>query len=759
MRSVITSFSGLFEVAHEGMPAVDRVKIPLIQRDYAYGRSGEVIRLIRTGFLDALHAAATGGDRLPLDFVYGEVTDGTFEPLDGQQRLTTLFLLHWYVASRTDHLGAQAWTQFSYATRPSAALFCKRLVQHRLPDDVGTPSKWIRNQPWCLYLWRHDPTVQAMLVTLDAINERFFDDDLDSVWARLNDPDKPGIYFHLLLIDDMGSAEDLYIKMNSRGKALTNFENFKALLEKAIDDSNVAQDFAERVDGVWADVMWRIRDSDNLFDAQYLNYFRYIVDLCEWRQGQFGPTGASLISRAQRAFAYGEPADYDNLLFLFDALDVWRDVETNGHFADLFTTTAAANDDLQPKTVLFGNTAVEINLFRACCYSEFFGAQRSLLLYAVLLHRIDTTTDFPRRLRVLRNLIEASTNEIRAERMPELIADVERIIVDGDLATVSEFNTNQRDDEIAKREFLAKHPDLESALFRLEDHPHLRGCVMAFDLDPDNFERRAEAFWAVFDDSDAADDLRPALLATGDYHRRFGSYKLRLGSMRQTAQWRELFAGDAPSRAKLTVTRSTFGAVLDGVAKSPAPVSDLLRQISNEWLSRQEAEQMFGWRYYLAKYPEMRAGASGVYAAPDGDPAFSLCMLEGTGMNGYYRDPFLYAVVIAAHAHDHVTGTIENRPDGPWFTGYVQAQRWMRLRGTGVQFRCVPEGFAVTAPTDDADVPVFEQLVAAHGLIQADDGYLLQVPQVTVAGELVDTVDRVQQGSALLRDLINPRLW
>ena len=32
----------------------------------------------------------------------------------------------------------------------------------------------------------------------------------------------------------MGSGEDLYIKMNSRGKPLTPFENFKARFEQAI---------------------------------------------------------------------------------------------------------------------------------------------------------------------------------------------------------------------------------------------------------------------------------------------------------------------------------------------------------------------------------------------------------------------------------------------------------------------------------------------------------------------------------------------
>lgn len=87
-----------------------RVEIPLIQRDYAQGRA-EVIE-VRTGFLDALHdyLAAEAQSR-DLDFVYGRVLAAgkeraCFIPLDGQQRLTTLFLLHWYLAQLDDQAEA-----------------------------------------------------------------------------------------------------------------------------------------------------------------------------------------------------------------------------------------------------------------------------------------------------------------------------------------------------------------------------------------------------------------------------------------------------------------------------------------------------------------------------------------------------------------------------------------------------------------------------------------------------------------------------
>ena len=85
-----------------------RVEIPLIQRDYAQGRSSE--KEVRATFLDALQQYLKEGEpNRDLDFVYGtllgEGDKSCFVPLDGQQRLTTLFLLHWYLAHISDQMG------------------------------------------------------------------------------------------------------------------------------------------------------------------------------------------------------------------------------------------------------------------------------------------------------------------------------------------------------------------------------------------------------------------------------------------------------------------------------------------------------------------------------------------------------------------------------------------------------------------------------------------------------------------------------
>src|SRR3954452_2799966 len=138
MKGYPTSYAGMFQQCDDEDVEVANVEIPLIQRDYAQGRRNPRVDDIRSTFLEALHQALTNGKPIGLDFVYGEVNDGTFEPLDGQQRLTTLFLLHWYLAFRSGGLDdPQPWTRFTYATRPSALLFCERIVANPPPAELS----------------------------------------------------------------------------------------------------------------------------------------------------------------------------------------------------------------------------------------------------------------------------------------------------------------------------------------------------------------------------------------------------------------------------------------------------------------------------------------------------------------------------------------------------------------------------------------------------------------------------------------------
>ena len=200
--SARTTFCGLIE--RHG-----RVEIPVIQRDYAQGRSDQ--HIIRDDFLKALHDALRlpeddPGLPLDLDFVYGSVINGSFQPLDGQQRLTTLFLLHWYLAWADGcgedfraRLVSGGRSRFSYEVRPGSRDFINDLANYAptvAAADCDDLIAMITDQPWYFRSWRLDPTIRSALSMLERMHEVF--QHSFGYYARLLDEAAPAITFQLL---------------------------------------------------------------------------------------------------------------------------------------------------------------------------------------------------------------------------------------------------------------------------------------------------------------------------------------------------------------------------------------------------------------------------------------------------------------------------------------------------------------------------------------------------------------------------------
>lgn len=766
----LTSFTRLFGQTIAGLE-VRSIEIPLIQRDYAQGRGGETIRRIRSSFVETLCSALVpGAGPIGLDFVYGDMEKDTLSPLDGQQRLTTLFLLHWYIASRAGiKVRDEAWTNFSYATRPGARLFCQRLAEHQ--PEPGTMAKeatltpWLTDQPWYLYTWRHDPTIQSMLVMLDELHRWFAarkEFDFFHAWGRLVDPQRPAISFHLLPLKASGLTDELYIKMNSRGKPLTPFENFKAHFEAMLHKvhGEVADEFARKIDSTWADILWHYRGDDNIIDDEFMRYFRFITEICAW-QGKLPFAYTRTEDLAEKIYGAGNAHAAGNLKFLFKAMDTWAPQVDDAHyirgeFERIFTALPVESP---PPLILYttfkGGSPVD--LFGACC--RVYGVQgqgwnlaHTLLLFGVLLLRVERPEGdddvLNRRLRMLRNLIEASIdNEIRSEKMPDLLADVRRVVVDGTLHGVVAFNKAQVANEFTKSDLLEKQQDLPPVLHHLEDHRILRGCLAVFELVPSNgrelYERRSQAFHRLFASSSLWIELTAALLAVTDYSRResrwTGHCFADFGAPNSETRWRELFRGK--SGETMHPATVALMAVLDRVGSSD-DASASLQGIKDVFLKECEDRGEFGWRYYFVKYSAMREGMSGRYTiSPSG---YQVCMLDKSVMRSNYRDPYLSAIVRESGVRDRI--------ETLWFYGYETQPRFLHLLQSGVRLRCVDAGFQFAeAPTDPVQKAAFEELCANYGI---SDNLLFAMPQA----KGIDSTDRVAAGARMLTDLVAARL-
>ena len=307
-------------------PTIEKIRIPIIQRDYAQGREGK--EYLRKRFLEALiDETLDKEDKTQLlDFVYGKQKNNEVNPLDGQQRLTTLWLLHWYIAYVTEELGNEEnkrlLLKFSYETRRSSRDFCKMLCEQlpNLPKGVKIVDH-IKNQKWFLSAWNQDPTVRAMLNMIggtdkrdnnkqdipDGIEEFLANKDVDVLkdyWRKLTDSNGCPIYFYYMSLEKLAQSDELYIKMNARGKALSHFENFKAdLIDWMANPENpntskfisvvnggkytghlYYQMISSKIDGVWSAYFWNTTKSDSwkgdkMIDNLFLRFFcRYELD-------------------------------------------------------------------------------------------------------------------------------------------------------------------------------------------------------------------------------------------------------------------------------------------------------------------------------------------------------------------------------------------------------------------------------------------------------------------------------------------------
>lgn len=632
---------------------ISRIEIPKIQRDYAQGRTTEDACRVREHFLAALHKAFCD-EPITLDFIYGDIDDGgVMTPLDGQQRLTTLFLLHWFAAKYCKVTKEQYafLTQFSYETRYSARDFCKMLVSFT-PSFENSISVQIEDQPWFPMDWKKDPTISSMLLMLDEIQKRFM--GIPDLWKQL---EKGVISFYFLPISDMGLTDALYIKMNSRGRPLTRFEHFKAELERELrlTDKEAARRIAEKTDKEWTDLLWPYHAADHTIGDEFLNYFRFVCDvICYLNDGTSQNRSRDEFYLIRMYFSHDSEQTKRNILLLENAFDCWCGVVQNrpDSVFEQFVSTQHEERKICSATQ---------NYFRDCLKSKRMTFGNLVMLYAFLCYMQNreqvSEEQFVRRIRIVHNLVRNSSDELSdsttrsgGNRMPSIIRQTAGIILDGDLHMCSGngFNTYQLKEEAEKLQWTAQHPELEESLFTLEDHELLNGQIAVIGLnDPALFPRFASLFRCSWDAVDCA-------LTTVDYYWQRDSSSIRryrsgTGEQSYKEVWKNLFHGTAGSASQshaVGTFENTKRVLTTLLSKSGTFSDDVLQQIIKTYLEECEKSRIYEWRYYYIKYKEFRPKRYGKFYVPDDSTnyysAFVMQTEKMLSSNSY--QPFLKVV-------------------------------------------------------------------------------------------------------------------
>ena len=434
------------------------IEIPKIQRDYAQGRKDlPIIKLVKT-FLDDIKKAIKYNKELNLDFVYGKVDEGILIPLDGQQRLTTLFLIHWYIALKENRLTEikDRLSKFTYETRVSSSDFCKNLVLNNIDYNPKseTISDTISDSAWYFLSWELDPTVSAMLKMLDRIHEKF-KDIKDPLFEKL----KTNITFHFLPLKKFKLTDELYIKMNARGKLLTDFENFKAKFSPYLDTLDKS-----KLDNEWLDIFWKLESPSEIepenVDKNFFNFFKNIT-----------------------LNFFAETNNDDNRLDSYDLFDIYSGIYKKDEYVyveQIIEVFNGLTPYVDEKEIFKKFLSSSVNYWERL---RFYSLSRFFIKYKQVNN--DNKTILERWMRVTQNLINNTLiqspinykNAIKSiKKLSENISDIYNYVKDSS-DKIEGFLKIQIKEEGLKAKLILEDSKWENIFVNIEKHPYFDGQI------------------------------------------------------------------------------------------------------------------------------------------------------------------------------------------------------------------------------------------------------------------------------------------
>lgn len=491
------------------------IRIPKVQRDYAYGRDDEKTRDILHGMLDTMLKALKENRQEIFDFVYGgpyakdDDSQTGMIPLDGQQRLTTLFLLHFYASlfakdASGNPIDVSILKKFSYETRQSANEFRlklitdirDRLLKYDYPSLKTGIMEFIRDDSDFSPAYTYDPTISSMLVVLGEIEKRFA--HYPDLWQDLTERDN--LCFYHITLEKFGLTDELYIKMNSRGKKLTAFEIFKADL---LDDvgrlaPDMAFDMARKLDTEWMDMVWnQFPENPAEADKAYMCLLSNLIRIAHNWSCQNNPAISSELCSREEIILIERILSFMH--------EIYRD---KGGFEKWWSKYYYEDYDVVGKPDKIRLFKIEEPLFVKIMKEQLSVPEIIIFVATYLASELCLPDNEAfKRLRIIRNITRANqrANSAHTPHLPIFIQDVKKIMETETLpsTTTSKFIGTSLEEESRK---LLLPDESYSELLKFENHQVLDASLSLF-LDKylqdgaDNLIRHLDKFVSFFDDN------------------------------------------------------------------------------------------------------------------------------------------------------------------------------------------------------------------------------------------------------------------
>jgi len=258
-----------------------KICIPTIQRDYIQGRRDKKTMDLSNGLVKNIIDRLNHGDSCHLNFTVGvKSSDDMIFLLDGQQRITTLFLLHFYVALKANKIDdfisligydESETKRFIYMTRNTTQRFMNDLVLNSKLFNKKAIDSNILQSNWFSNDYQDDISIKSMIHMLSLIERHYaeqnnvnYNNEYDSLFNKKN------VTFFFLLDEKITNPHEHYIKINSRGKNLTDYELFKSsffekmdyYVKKNIIEEKAEKEIKEGLDNKWFEFFWNLFSND-----------------------------------------------------------------------------------------------------------------------------------------------------------------------------------------------------------------------------------------------------------------------------------------------------------------------------------------------------------------------------------------------------------------------------------------------------------------------------------------------------------------
>jgi hypothetical protein len=281
---------------------IEQIVIPEIQRDYVWGAEqvNGLLNSINTDFnyftkwklplpenfdpavadeFTAFYKGKACSSNIGFIYAYNDSAyPGRYFLIDGQQRITTIYLVLLALAVRNDLTGLfekqylhQGALKLDYRVREASHEFLSKFIFYTLSG-----GRDVKDQSWYYADYGNDKTISGIVNNYALTCAYFEKQSLDEKGFLDYLQEHVEFWYFDTNISEQG--EELYIYMNARGEQMQGNENLKADLLGKLSDTSMKNSWGEKWEK-WQDIFWQNRGTNPNADRGFNEFLKCLAGL------------------------------------------------------------------------------------------------------------------------------------------------------------------------------------------------------------------------------------------------------------------------------------------------------------------------------------------------------------------------------------------------------------------------------------------------------------------------------------------------